>query len=190
MSDAGALKQKVRQGREWRGNIRVSMDGEEHELVIRQLVDPEIEEVMDLIDRDELQQLRDELPDDLLEDMRELQDKDEELTDKEEEELAELQEQLEDESVDMFDIFSADTMKGFRLAGKYAVEPDDGDLRQMFKARASEVEAEYGIKVQEPEDVYDAWMDEMHDVIENSIKFVGFNIGLQALMATVDEEGN
>lgn len=187
MSDLFQVTDKLKQGKEWRGSIRVTIDDEEHELTIRQLVDPEFEEVMDLVDKDELQELQDELPEDELEEYRELREK-EELDEEESERFAELEEDLSE--VDMFEVFSQSTFKGIRLCAKYGVEPDDEDLAKAFSERASEIESEYGIKVQVPDDVYDPVMDEYEELIEASTNFVAFQIGLQVLTETLEEQGN
>lgn len=190
MSDFNEVKQKLREGEEWRGNIRVSIEGEEYDLTVRQLFDPEFEEVMDMVDRDELGQLREELPQDVLDDYHELRDKEEELTEEEEERMAELQDKLEEESPDIFDILSTSTFEGIRLAAKYAVVPDEEDLRQAFTERASEIEAEYGEKVQVPEDVFDPLKEEMQERIDRATNFASVAMGMQSLMVTVEDEGN
>jgi hypothetical protein len=191
MSDLNYVKQKTKEGVEWRGTIRVTIGGEEKELTIRQLVDPEFEEVMRLIDRDELQQLREELPTDLMEEHRELQRKEEELTDEEQERFTELEEKLEENTVDLFEILSEDTFKGIRLCGKYAVEPDEEDKREAFMERAAEIEREYDTRVETPEDVEPALQDDIEFMIENATNFTSFTIGVQALVETVGrDEGN
>lgn len=189
MSDLHQVNNKLRKGHEWRGNIQVTIDGEQHELVIRQLVDPEFEEIMDLIEKDELQELKDELPDELMDEYTELRDRDE-LTDEEADRLAELEAELEESDFDMFDIFSTSTFEGIRRCAKYGVEPDSEDLAVAFQERPQEIEEEYGIRVQTPDDVYDAVMDEYEKLIDKSTNFVAFQIGLQVLTETLDEEGN
>ena len=189
MSDLFETKQKAKEGIEWRGTIRVTIDGEEHELSVRQLRDPELTEVMDLIDREELQDLRGQLPEDDMEEYRELQDSDE-LDEEEEERLAELEETLEEESGNVFDVLSKQTLEGLRLAAKYAVEPDEEDMQEAFMNRAAEIEKEYGVKVQEPEDVKPALQDDIEYMIDNATGFMSFTIGIQCLVETAGDEGN
>lgn len=189
MSDLFKVKQKTKEGIEWRGQINVTIDDEEHELTIRQLRDPEFEEVMDKIDRDELQDLRDRMPSDLMEEHEELQ-RAEDLDDEERERLEELEEQLEEESPNIFDVLSTSTFDGIRLCAKYAIEPDEEDLREAFMDRASEIEQQYGVRVNEPEDIRPALQDDIDYMIDNATGFTSFTIGIQCLVETAGDEGN
>lgn len=191
MSDLGKLTQKTKEGKDWRGTITVEDDGDEMELTIRNLVSPEVEEVFRLIDRDELSRLQDELPQDEMEERRELLDIDEdERTEEEQERLDELSEKLRGEHMKLFDILSEETFKGIRQAGKYAVVPDQDDMREALRERAFEIEEEHGERVSKPEDTFDFLKDELEWVIENSTDFVGFQIGMKVLRETGGDEGN
>ena len=191
MSDLSKLTQKTKQGKEWRGTITVEDDGEEMDLTIRNLVSPEVEEVFRLIDRDELNQLQEELPQDEMEERRELLATDEEeRTDEEQERLDELNEELRGEHMKLFDILSDETFKGIRKAAKYAVVPDDDDMRDALRNRAHEIEEEYGSRVSKPEDTFDFLKDELEWVIDNSTRFVGFQVGMKVLRETGGDEGN
>jgi len=189
MSDLATAKQKIKSGADWRGTVTLDIDGETVELCVRQLRDVELEEVMGLIDRDELESLRDEYPDGVREELDELQDKDS-LTDEEEERLSELQAEMEDVDVDVFSVLSGETFEGVRKAAVYGVEPDEEDMRNAMKERAHEIEKERGIQVKEPSDTHDALKEEWQETIYNATKFVSFEAGMEVLMATVDEEGN
>lgn len=190
MSDLSSVRQKVEEGANWRGTINVSIGGEEHELTVRQLKDSEFREVMSLIDRGELQEFQDGMPEDLLDEHRELQQKDN-LDEEESERLTELENKLDEQSVDIFEVLSEDTFEGIQKCAKYAVEPDEEDLREAFMERAPEIEEEYGVKVQTPDDVRPALQDDIDDMIERSTNFTSFAIGIQALVQTVGEdEGN
>lgn len=190
MSDLNSVRQKVEEGAEWRGTIRVEIEDEEHELTVRQLRDPEFQEVMSLIDRDELQELQDSFGGDELEEFRELQQK-EDLDNEERERFEELREVVQDSTGDIFSILSDETFEGIRRCAKYAVEPDEEDVRAAFMDRASEIESEYGVKVQTPEDVMPALQDDIEDMIDRSTNLVSFTIGMQALVETIGEdEGN
>lgn len=189
MSDLGAVKQKLKEGREWRGTINVEIDDEELSLTVRQLVDPELEEVLGLIDRDELKDLRSDYPDDLMDELKELQRADD-LDEEESERLSELQEEMEDYDVDMFNVLSQDTFKGIRKAAIYGVEPSDEDLREALAERAHEIEREYGVQVREPEDVKPALQEEWEENVKNATDFLSFQIGMQVLVETVGDEGN
>lgn len=190
MSDLSAVRQKVEEGIEWRGAIRVSINDEEHELTVRQLRDPEFFEVMSMIDREELEELQEELPEETMDEFRDLQTK-EELDEDEEERLDELREELEGSTTDMFQVLSEETFEGIRLAGKYAVEPDEEDMQNAFRERAAEIERQYGIKVQTPEDVYDALKDDIRAMIDDATQLTSFTIGMQALVESVGQsEGN
>lgn len=189
MSGLSTAKQKLKEGIEWRGTINVEIHGENVELTVRQLADPELEEVLGLIDRDELQELQEQYPEDVRDEMEELRGQ-EDLTADEEERLAELQEEMEEADVDIFDTLSQDTFEGVRRAAVYGVEPDMDDMREALRERAHEIEAEYGIKVTEPEDTKPALQDEWEELVRNATDFVSFEIGMECLMATVGDEGN
>lgn len=190
MSDLNSATQKVKEGINWRGTIRVEIEGEEHELTVRQLRDGEFREVMSMIDQDELDELRSELPEDEMEEYRDLQTK-EDLDEEEQERLDEIRAELEESTTDMFDVLSESTFEGIRKAGKYAVEPDEEDMQAAFRERAAEIEREYGVKVQTPEDVEPALQDDIEQMIEDATGLVSFTIGMQALVESVGEsEGN
>jgi hypothetical protein len=189
MSDLAKARKKVQEGADWRGTIRVTIDDEEHELTVRQLKDPEFFEVMSLIDREELENLRSDLPEGKMERYRELASE-EELDEDEEAELEELEEELRGATSSMFDALSQETFEGIRRCAKYAVEPDEEDLRELFVDEASRIEKEYGIKVEKPEDVRPAAQDAIDELIDNAVDFVSFTIGIQALVETVGDEGN
>lgn len=189
MSDLYAVREKVEEGINWRGEIRVHVDGEERELTVRQLRDPEFFEVMKLIDREELQSLQGDMPEAEMEEYKELQREDE-LDEDQRERFEELEEELEAKTADVFDKVSEDTFNGIRRCAKYAVEPSEEDKREAFMDRAAQIESEYGIKVETPEDVEPAIQDDIEYVIDNATNFTSFTIGIQALVETVSEEGN
>lgn len=189
MSDLSAVRAKVEEGIEWRGQIRVTIEDEEHELTVRQLRDPEFFRVMSLIDRDELQELQSEMPEEKMDEYTDLQRK-EELDDEERERFEELEAELEAETGDIFEVLSEETFEGIRLCAKTAVVPDEEDLRQAFMDRAPEIEEEYGVKVETVDDVEQALQDDIDDMIDNATQFVSFTIGIQAFVETVSDEGN
>lgn len=189
MSDLSAVRQKVQEGADWRGTIRVSIQGEEHELTVRQLTDDEFWEVMSLISREEIQALRDELPADLLEEYQELQ-RAEDLDEEGQERIEEVREELNEEAPDITDVLSTETFHGIQRCAKKAVVPDEEDLRMAFAERAPEIESEYGVTVKTPEDVRPALQDEIETMIDNATNFTSFTIGMQALFQTVGDEGN
>lgn len=189
MSDLSTAKEKLKAGAEWRGTITVELDGDELELTVRQLRDPEFEEVMGHIDRDELQALKDEYPSDEMDELRDLQSADD-LSDDEADRLAELEDEMADVDVNIFDILSDDTFGGIRKAAIYGVEPDEEDLEAAFRERARDIEAERGIKVKTPEDVRPVLQDEWEDRVRNATDFASFRIGMEVLTETVGDEGN
>lgn len=190
MSDLSKVESKLMEGAEWRGTIRVNLEDEEYNLTVRQLRDPEFKEVMSMVDREELQELREELPSDAMKTLRELRQK-EELTEEEEADLEEAQEALNDSEVDLFEILSDETFEGIRLCAKYAVEPDEEDIREAFMDRAHEIERKYGIKVETPEDVMPALQDDIENMLDHATNMASFTIGIQCLVETVGEdEGN
>lgn len=189
MSGMSVAKQKLKEGKDWRGTINVTIDDEDVQLTVRQLRDPELEEVMGLISRDELQQLRDEYPDDVMEELDDLREI-EEPTESEKARIEELEGEIEDTDVNLFDILSDDTFEGIRQAAIYGVEPDDEDKQHAFTNRAREIEKEYGVKVSTLDDVVPALQDEWEEHIRNATNFVSFQIGMRVLTETVESEGN
>ena len=189
MSDLATAKQKIKKGADWRGTVTLDIDGDTVELCVRQLRDVELEEVMGLIDRDELENLRDEYPDEVRDELDELRSQDD-LSEEEEERLSELQEQMEDVDVDVFSVLSDSTFEGVRKAAMYGVEPDEDDMATAMRERAHEIEKERGIQVQTPEDTHDALKEEWQDILYQATDFVSFEAGMEVLMATVGEEGN
>jgi len=189
MSGFSKAKAKLKEGSDWRGEITVDIDDEPVTLCVRQLTDPQMEEVMALFDRDEIEELRSQYPDDVRDELDDLRDK-EDLTDEEEERRSELQSQMEDADVDIFGVLSEDTFEAVRLAAIYGVEPDDEDMAEAMRERAHEIEKEHGIQVKEPSDTHDALKAEWQDILYQATDFVSFEAGMEVLMATVDDEGN
>ena len=191
MSDIHTLTKKTKEGKEWRGTIVVEDDGDEMELTVRNLTSPEIEDVFRLIDRDELERLREELPQDKMEERTELLEMDEdERTDEQQERLDELTDELQGAHMKMFDVLGEDTFDGIRLAAKKGVVPDEDDMEHALKNRAVEIEKETGKSVRHPEDTFDYLKDELVDAIKNNTRFIGFQIGMKVLQKTGESEGN
>jgi hypothetical protein len=189
MSDLNKLGQKVVEGTEWRGTITVEVDDEEVELKVRQLNDGEFREVMSLIDRDELEELRSDIEDEKMERYRELTEM-EELDEDESDELSELQAELNEATGNLFDALGEDTFNGIQKCAKYCVVPDEEDLMEVFENEAHTVEKEYGIKVEKPEDVEPFVEDKIGEWVENATNMVSFRIGMKALVETVGDEKN
>jgi len=189
MSDLYDVRQKTEEGKEWRGEITVPMDGESKTLTVRQLVDTELWEIRSYIDFDELKSLdeHDDLDEDKVEELRELTEQDE-LTDDEENRLAELEEEL-DGSFDVFDAISMDTFRGIKLTAKYCVEPDQNDVVQALNNHAAEIENDHG---QADDDTAAEWVNTnvIHPMIEDSTNLNSFMIGMKALEETLESEGN
>lgn len=189
MSDFHKTKQKLKEGAEWRGTINVSIDGEDMELTVRKLRDPEYEEVMGLISRDELEALREQMPTEKVEEHRELQ-RAEDLSDEERERLDELEAEIREESPSLFDVLSEQTFDGIRRCAKYGVEPDEEDLAHAFRERATQIEREHGIKVQTPEDIEGVLKKEMQQHIDEATNLASFQMGMEVLVETVGDEKN
>lgn len=192
MSDLFEVRQKTVEGANWRGTVRLTLDGEEKELCVRQLRDKEFFRVMKRIDRDELRALREELPDDLMEEYRELQDQ-EDLSEDEEERLDEVEEELNERSTSLFDALSVETFEGIVDCAYYGVEPDQADLKQALFEYADDIEEAYGEEPKTDKDeVVHRFVKEhvLHDMLDQSTNFQSFIIGMQVLIETVGAEGN
>ena len=191
MSDLHKVRQKAAEGKDWRGTIRVMLGDDEAELSVRQLKDPEFFEVMSMIDQDELKALQGDLPEEVMARYTELQEKDE-LTDEESEEFADLEAELNDVSANLFQVLSRQTFNGILLCAKYAVEPDEADLRSALMDDTWVIEKEqegYG-PIKTPEDCYEPMKEEVEEMIESLTDFTSFSIGIQALIETVGDAGN
>lgn len=188
MSDLFKTRKKVEEGAEWRGTINVSIDGDQQELCVRQLRDHEFWEVMSLVDEDELQDLQGELPEEKMEEFRELRDADD-LSEEEEGRLESLQDELEGSEVNIFDALSYDTYKGIKETAKYCVEPDAEDKREALVEFGDEIEEEYGRTADEEAQ---KWVNHnvINPMIENSTEFASFTIGIKALTESIGETGN
>ena len=189
MSDLFDVRQKTEDGKNWRGEITVPMDGESKELTVRQLVDTEFWEVGSYIDFDELENLEDvdDLDEEKVDELRELSEKSD-LTGEESDRLQELNEQLDTE-FNIFDAISMDTFTGIKKTAKYCVEPDQNDIVNTMNNHAAEIEADYGTASQ---DNAEEWLNEnvIHPMIEDSTDLTSFMIGMKALEATLESEGN
>lgn len=188
MSDLFETREKTEKGSEWRGEIAVSVDGEQQTLCVRQLCDTEFWEVMSLIDTDELSQLDEELPEEDMEEYKELTEKDE-LSQEEQERLDALESDLEQNETNMFDIVSTETFEGIRKAAKYAVEPDADDKREALIEYGSEIEEQFGRATEEEAAKY-VNRNVIEPMIDDSTGFTSFAIGVKALTETMDDEGN
>mgnify|MGYP006280527213 CR=1 FL=1 len=187
MSDLFETRQKAEEGINWRGSITVPVDGEQKELTVRQLRDPEFWEVMTLIDLDEIEELQGDLPEDDMEEYRELADKDE-LDDQQQNRLASLEEQLNDE-INIFDAISLQTYNGIVKAAKYCVEPDNADVQQALGMHAAEIEEQYGAATQEAAEKY-VNKNVVKPMIDDFTDLTSFAIGMKSLEKTLEDEGN
>lgn len=188
MSDLFETRQKVEEGAEWRGEINVDMDGESMTLAVRQMYDPEFWEVMSLVDTDELEALQTELPEEKMEEFKELRDKDD-LSEKEETKLSNLQEELEEQEVDMFSILSDDTFEGIRRAAKYGWVPDEHDARDALTQHGEDIKDEYGkASTEEAKN----WLQEnyIEPTVDRATGFTSFAIGIKVLTETIGDTGN
>ncbi|UBF23173.1 tail assembly chaperone [Haloarcula tailed virus 2] len=204
MSDLFRATKKVKEGKLWRGSVHTVIDGEELEFTVRQLVDPELQEVLSKIDMDELEELKGDLPEELTEEYRELSEKEDELTDEESERLVELEDELSNVEGNLFDVLSNDTMDAFRMCAMYGVVPDDEDIATYFQNMdyVSMVEEEYGIEVKTPKDLYDAELDgrpnksagPLKDTVQNMVldmqKFASFSLGMKVFKETMGNRKN
>jgi len=188
MSDLFAAREKVEKGAEWRGSINVEIDGEVHNLTVRQLFDPEQWEVMQDIDLDEIEALRDELPEDKMEELDELQEKDR-LSDEEEARLEALQAEIEDSDIDIFGVLSFDTYNGLKKAGKYGVEPDESDIQYALTNHTNEIEEMYGGMSHDDAEKY-VNDHVIEPLIEKSTNFVSFAIGIEVIGETLGDTKN
>jgi hypothetical protein len=193
MSDLFPARQKVQQGINWRGEITVNIDGEEHQLSVRQLTDPEMYTVMSRIDDSEFDDLADMLDDDdRWDEFTELSEKDS-LTDEESARLEELQDELEDsDTLAFFDALSDETFEGIRMCGKHAVVPDDDDVNAIMRDNelAESLEDKHGMRIRSREDAEQAANKEIQWMIDNATQFASFTIGIQALLAGQGDMGN
>lgn len=188
MSDLFEVRQKTEEGAEWRGNINISVDGEQRELTVRQLRDPEFWDVMSQIDTDELERLQSDLPEDKMEEFRELQNADS-LNESEQERLTELQANMEEQDINLFDELSYETYEGIKTAAKYGVEPDESDVQKLLTESTDEIEDKYGGTRHEDAVKY-ANDHIIEPMVERSTNFTSFAIGIKVLGETLGDSGN
>lgn len=192
MSDLNKAYEKTKKGASWRGTAIVGKEDEEMELCVRQMKDTEFIDVMSCINTDEIEELQEMMPEDLIEEHDELTEKDE-LSDVEQARLESLEEEIEDNAPDIMKHLSKETFEGLQLAAQYAVEPDDADMQEALLNHAREIEETSGYPndVSSPEHTR-KWLKDkrIHPMIEDSTDFFSFELGMEALYATADEEGN
>lgn len=189
MSDLFEAREKTEKGASWRGSINVSIDGEQHDLTVRQLRDPEFWEVMSQVNTDELEELQADLPEEKMEEFRELQNKGDELTDDEADRLDELQREVEEEDINLFEVLSFETYRGLQTAAKYGVEPDEDDIQYAMTNHADEIESDYGGLSRK--NAVDYCNDHViAPLIERSTDFTSFAMGVKCLGETLGDSGN
>jgi len=188
MSDLFEVRRKTEDGAKWRGSINVSIDDESHQLTVRQLRDPEFWEVMSQVNTDELDELQADLPEEKMEEYRELQDA-ERLSDKEEERLEQIQTEIEEQDIDLFEVLSYETYEGLKQAAKYGVEPDESDVQTALTEHAGEIKDKYGGTSHDDAKQYvnDHVIEPM---VERSTNFTSFAVGIKALGETLGDAGN
>jgi len=188
MSDLYETREKVESGADWRGEITVTVDGEQQSLTVRQLNDTEFWDVMSSIDIDEIESMQSSVDDELLEEFEQLQSKDE-LTDSESDRLEELEEQIDTDEFNVFEHMSKETYEGIKDAAKYAVEPDEEDIQHALVNESATIKRLYGDDNRENAIQYinDSVIAPM---IDDSTDFTSFEIGITAFMETLDDEGN
>lgn len=188
MSDLFEARAKTEKGADWRGSINVSINETEHNLTVRQLRDPEQWEVMSQIDTDELEALQSELPEEKMEEYRDLSEKDT-LTDDEQARLTELESSVEDSDLNLFDALSFETYKGLKQAAKYGVEPDQEDIRTALTQHTDTIQERYGgtSNDEAKQFVNDTAIESM---IEESTDFTSFAIGVKVLGETLGDTKN
>jgi hypothetical protein len=187
MSDLFETREKTEKGAQWRGEITVTIGGDQQTLAVRQLRDPEFWDVMTDVDTDELSDLQGDLPEDEMEEFRDLQEKDD-LDEEEEGRLEELQERLEDE-INVFDALSYETYQGIKQAGKYGIVPDQGDIRTALVEHADAIEEEYGGTAEDDAEQY-VQDNVINPMIERSTNLASVAIGIKSLGKTLGDAGN
>jgi hypothetical protein len=188
MSDLFEVRGKTEEGTDWRGSITIQMDGEEKELTIRQLNDTENWDVMEKIDKNELQNLDADVDEELVSELQELEER-EDLSDEEQERKQELYKRVEEEDMNLFDTISKETFEGIKQAAKYGVEPDNKDVRDALTEHAGEIEEQYGGTAHEDARQY-VNDNVVKPMIEDSVDFTSFAIGIKVLNATLGDVKN
>lgn len=188
MSDLFEVRQKVEEGAEWRGDITVVIDGDQRNLTVRQLRDPEFWEVMSQVDTDELESLQADLPEDKMEELRDLRESDD-LDEDEEERLEELQDEIENQDINLFDKISRETYEGIKQAAKYGIEPDKSDVQRALGEFTEEIREKYGGSSSDEAREY---LNDHHiaPMMERSTDFVSFSVGVKVLTETIGDTGN
>lgn len=188
MSDLFEVREKTEKGATWRGDIQVEVDGDIHELKVRQLRDPEFWEVMSDIDTEELESVQADLDDEKMDELRELQEADD-LDEEDKERLESIKEEVEEEDIDMFEVLSIETYQGLKQAAKYAIEPDSEDIRYALTEHTEDIKDMYGTTDEESARQYlnDHVVSPM---VERSTNFTSFALGIRSLGKTLGDSGN
>lgn len=190
MTDYFESRKKLVQGENWRGEITVTVDGDEYSWTSRQLNDEEFFEVISDIDRDAIGEYRDEIDQDKLQEYRELQDV-EDPDEDEQERLEELRNELEDESTDILDAIDEDTFNALQRAGIYGAVPSEEDVSYLINNFSlAEVNDQFDTDLEklDRDTAYDVLKEDIKERLRNATRFVSFEVGLQILSNTLDTE--
>lgn len=126
-------RNKITEGKEWRGSVPVPLGGETIDIGHRLLTESEFFRVKEAIDLAELSQYEDEAMDGEMERLQELQAKDdEELSSAEQEELEELSTKLAVKQSELQDKLGDDVYKELLWAGRKAIHPTDEDVQEFM----------------------------------------------------------
>lgn len=210
MSDLLQVDRKVQEGADWRGTVDVSFGeketvtegGEEkevsvtYELTHRQLTEQEFGEAVDRVGADNfeekitsLEENTGDLNHDELEEIRKLSQQDPESLSEEERDRVESMMKTSDVG-GLFTMMDPDMINGLHYAAKKGVVPDEEDVKKALNMSPPEMQEAFGEMVKDEDEMWDKLNDRVEKMVDNSVGFTAYSIGLEVLFSSMDDEGN
>lgn len=192
MSGWFQAREKIAEGKNWRGTINAPIGDDVHDLTVRQLRDKEWYKVRRGMNTDGLKELREDLDEEKSDRYRELQGKDE-LSDDEKEEMKELEDELASTTQELFDALDEDTFDAVVFAAKCALEPSEEDAREFLELLPQEkadiidhLDRDEASRIRDLEDAKRVLRQDMKEMVDYMTGFSSFSIGMRAIRESTE----
>jgi hypothetical protein len=195
MSDLIKTTQKVKQGTAWRKTITVDYEGDELELVIRQLNDREMSKVLPKIEHviEDLQEkLGDDFNPDEAEEYKKLKSSDD-LTDEEKSRLDELEDKQQMSESEFLSVLDEEASEGFTKAAEMGVTYDDEDVSEIMDMYAGDIQKqrqEFGRQLRTREDAKEYLSKKTEETMKEAQGFIALQAGIEVAFETLGDSGN
>ena len=178
-------RQKIQEGKDWRGTANVVLGGDTQELTHRLLTETEFFEVRQSIDLQKLQEYAQEEESEAEKRVKELQQK-EELSDAEEEELEELSVEVQQKQAEIEEALGENAYQSLMDAGKKALVPSEEDVTEAMNLPVEEQKRIFGRIPNGGKPVFrDLLKSDMEEMVEEQPYPIKYLIGQQAFVESV-----